>query len=204
MTALEDALQPAGDQRSFHGPGAPDGKIVDFWRWGFSNLLTNTTRGVFADWMVARLLGLSTPQRVEWDACDLVTPEGVRIEVKSGSYRQVWHKGHPPSKIVFSGLRARPWSADTGYSPAPSCNAHLYVFCVQTETDLARWDAFDLNQWRFYVLRNDEVAKLNQASIGLATLRRLAKEMDAPTFQARMLREIAELSTAAGVNFPSI
>ncbi|KAA0597206.1 hypothetical protein J2848_000350 [Azospirillum lipoferum] len=196
---LEDALRSADEHRGFHGAGAPTGTITDFWRWAYSDLMSNTTRGVFAEWMVARLLGLSTPQRFEWDACDLVTPEGVRIEVKCGAYRQRWHTHHPSSRIVFSGLRARTWSADTGiFTSKRSFNADLYVFCVQTETDMARWDAFDLDQWRFYLLRRDEVMKLNQDSVGLVTLRRLAEEREAIVLRARINREIVNIKYKSG------
>lgn len=202
----EDALRLAGDQRAFHGPGAPTGVIADFWRWAFSDLLVNTTRGVFAEWMVARLLDIPlAPDRVEWDAYDLVTPEGVKIEVKCGSYRQRWHTHHPSSKIIFSGLRARTWSAETGlFADERSYNSDFYVFCVQTETDASRWDAFDLSQWRFYVLRRDAVVKLNQDSVGLVTLRRMAPEMDAPAFQVAMSQEIAILSATGKIEQPPI
>ncbi|MEI7607773.1 MAG: hypothetical protein WCJ64_10355 [Rhodospirillaceae bacterium] len=182
-----------GSERTLHGPGAPGGTIVDFWRWAFTDILVNTTRGVFAEWLVAQLLEIPmSSDRVEWDTCDLITPEGVRIEVKSGAYRQKWHTNHPVSKIIFSGLRARVWSADTGlYSAEQSFNADIYAFCVQIQTDMQKWDAFDLNQWRFYALRKADIERLNQNSIGLATLRRLTDEMDAPAFQERMRRELA-------------
>lgn len=147
MTSGDDAALSASKHRqALHGHDAPAGTIVDFWRWAYSDLMGNTTRGVFAEWLVARLLDLPATARVEWDACDLVTPEGVRIEVKCGAYRQRWHSHHPVSKIVFTGLRARSWSPDGGYSPAPSFNADLYAFCVQTQIDIARWDALDLSQ----------------------------------------------------------
>lgn len=199
MALLDNAAAcSAGEGRGFQGLGAPSGTIVDFWRWAFSDLLVNTTRGVFAEWMVARLLGIPLPpDRVEWDAYDLVTPEGVKIEVKCGSYRQRWHTHHPTSKIIFTGLRARTLSADTGlFTNERSFNSDIYVFTIQTETDISRWDAFDLSQWRFFVLRRDQVVKLNQDSVGLVTLRRLAGEMDAPAFRSRMTQEVAALSTS--------
>ena len=202
MALKDEVLRRTGDQRAFHGPGAPTGVIVDFWRWAFSDLLVNTTRGVFAEWMVARLLDIPlAPDRGGWDAHDLITPEEVKIEVKCGSYRQRWHTHHPSSKIIFSGLRARTWSAETGlFAAERSYNSDLYVFCVQTETDASKWDAFDLNQWRFYVLRRDAVVKLNQDSVGLVTLRRMAPEMDAPAFRSVMLKEIAAAAAEAMVS----
>ena len=73
------------------------GTLGDFWRWAMSDLLSNGTRGVFAEYIVGKLLGadFSSP-RLEWDAYDLLY-EGHRIEVKSSSYIQTWHttNNHP-------------------------------------------------------------------------------------------------------------
>ena len=33
---------------------------LDFWRWGTSDLITNTTRGVLVEYIVARALGTCT------------------------------------------------------------------------------------------------------------------------------------------------
>jgi hypothetical protein len=38
--------------------------VSDFWRWGFSNLTDNTTRGVLAEFLVASALGRWHSQRV--------------------------------------------------------------------------------------------------------------------------------------------
>ncbi|MHB0998540.1 MAG: hypothetical protein ACYC27_04775 [Armatimonadota bacterium] len=77
--------------------------VLDFWKWAFSGLKANNIRGIFAEWMVAKLLGLDVPIRDSWAECDLITPDGIKIEVKTSAYLQVWQqKGL--SKISFSGL----------------------------------------------------------------------------------------------------
>ena len=59
---------------------------LDFWRWPASDLTNNALRGVLAEYIVALALRLTKSTRVEWDAPDLVTPSGVKIEVESAVY----------------------------------------------------------------------------------------------------------------------
>jgi hypothetical protein len=50
--------------------------LLDFWRWSLSDLVSNATRGLIAEFIVANALGISTTDRVrdEWGAFDLQTP----------------------------------------------------------------------------------------------------------------------------------
>lgn len=177
---------------ALHGPGAPTGTALDFWRWAYPDILTNSTRGVFAEWLVAQILNIPLLPRVEWDVCDLRTPCGVRIEVKSGARRQSWHTpSHAPSKVVFSGLRALPGTAEVRSGKEQTYNADLYVFAVHTEIDLQRWDAFDMAQWKFFILPNAALSALGQSSMGLSTLERLASAMDAVAFREYARRLIS-------------
>jgi len=58
--------------------------LMDFWRWSTSDILSNATRGRFAEFIVGTAIGLN-PENVrdEWDAYDLKTEEGIKIEVKT-------------------------------------------------------------------------------------------------------------------------
>src|SRR5688500_3044284 len=70
-----------------------DLSVLDFWRWSASDLLSNATRGRFAEFIVAHALGISFDEiRDEWGAFDLLTPQGIKVEVKSASYIQSWHQ----------------------------------------------------------------------------------------------------------------
>jgi hypothetical protein len=61
--------------------------LHDFWRWNESDLLSNATRGVLAEFLVATAIGIDIRKcREEWAAYDLETPEGIKIEVKSAAY----------------------------------------------------------------------------------------------------------------------
>lgn len=67
------------------------------------------------------------------------------------------------------------------------CGADIYVFCTQIEQDSERWNALDLNQWRFYLLTKSEMEQLNQKSLSLGVLARMCPEMTADEFQARAM-----------------
>ena len=156
--------------------------MLDFWRWGFSDLLCNDIRGVFGEWMVARLLGIDSPPRDSWAPCDLVTPSGMRIEVKTTAYLQVWNP-QPSKTLTFSGLKGRTWTLATGYSATATFNADLYVFCLQTETDVARWNALDLAQWRFFTQTREQLESRGCRSITLSALRKITPELTAVELQ---------------------
>jgi len=154
-------------------PSPPQATVLDFWQWAFSDLRANDVRGVFAEWLVAKLLDidLSTCVRDSWGGCDLATSEGIRIEVKTSAYLQAWQQKRP-SQISFGRLKGRRWDPMKGYAPEATLNADFYVFCIQTEQDAARWDALDLEQWRFVLLTREQVGELGGKSVSLPRLLR--------------------------------
>ncbi len=178
------------------GANIPDATMLDFWRWAFSDLRANSLRGVLAEWIVAKLLGINPidpPVRDPWGEFDLRTPEGVAIEVKASAYLQSWME-LGTSKIVFGGLKGQTWSPQAGYSGTATYNAQLYVFCVQTERDPARWNALDVAQWRFYLATRTQLAALNIRAITLPTVQALGKELTAAELPQEAWRIIRELS----------
>ena len=76
--------------------------LLDFWRWSVSDILSNATRGRFAEFIVGTAIGLNPEDlRDEWDAYDLTTVDGIKIEVKSAAYIQTWNQ-KKISNISFS------------------------------------------------------------------------------------------------------
>ena len=148
-----------------------DATVSDFWRFAMSDLRMNNTRGYLAEFLVAKAVATTAP-RVEWDAYDVLTPDGIKIEVKSSAYLQVWDQARL-SRIEFTGLARRRWSSEGGRSPRATHNADVYVFCVQTAQSHDRYNLLDLAQWEFYVLPGEEVVGLGQQSVGLASIRGL-------------------------------
>lgn len=146
--------------------------VGDFWSYAMSDLRVNNVRGYLAEFLVARAVG-ATGSRVEWDAYDVLAPGGIKIEVKSSAYLQVWDQWRP-SRIVFTGLTGRTWTPQTGESPEASYNADVYVFCVHTAQDHADYDPLDVDQWEFYVSSRAAVEGLGQKAVSLAALRTIA------------------------------
>src|SRR5512145_163164 len=67
--------------------------LLGFWQWSTSDLVSNVTRGRLAEYIVARALGVDMDGvRDEWAAFDLVTPSGIKIEVKSAAFVQSWNQ----------------------------------------------------------------------------------------------------------------
>lgn len=150
--------------------GVAGALVVDFWRFAMSDLRMNNIRGYLAEYLVARAVG-ATGTRVEWDAYDVLAPDGTRIEVKSSAYLQVWEQ-RKLSRISFSGLRGRTWDR-YGVAPEATYNADVYVFCVQSATSHDNYDPLDVEQWQFYVLSRQVIEATGYHSIGLPAIQAL-------------------------------
>jgi hypothetical protein len=172
------------------GPGAPatPATAMEFWRWAFSDLRQNALRGIFAEWVVARIAGLQTDCRNPWDDCDFVTASGLRIEVKAAAYRQAWHdETSALTKIVFSGLHGRRLEG-AAYAAESTYNADLYIFCVLDNRSLA-CDPFDLRNWQFWLMSAERLARPTpnsdqRRSISLASVIREGSECNAADLKA--------------------
>ena len=128
-------------------------KLLDFWRFSSSDLVSNSTRGVLAEFIVACALGVDLDTvRDEWGAYDLSTTEGITVEVKSAAYIQSWHQ-KALSPIKFRIPKTQAWNADTGvYELERRRQAQVYVFALLAHTDKPTIDPLNVNQWKFYVL----------------------------------------------------
>ena len=169
------AITPERKQghEAFHNRGSPKAfTIQDFWRWSTSDLLSNTTRGVLAEFLVATDLGVAIGVRAEWDPYDLTTRDGITVEVKSAAYLQSWYQERH-SSVSFGIRRTRAWDAGTNsYAEVRRRQAEVYVFCLLAHRDQATVDPLDVGQWRFWVLRTrvlDEVMG-DQAGLSLSRL----------------------------------
>jgi hypothetical protein len=152
--------------------------LLDFWRWSVSDILSNATRGRFAEFIVGTAVGLNPENlRDEWDAYDLTTEDGIKIEVKSAAYIQSWNQRNF-STISFSIKPARYWDAETNMQRGePKRHADLYVFCHLKHKDQETIDPLKMEQWDFYVLptyRLDNYER-SQSSITINSLRKLTK-----------------------------
>jgi hypothetical protein len=160
--------------------GLSDLTLGDFWSWAYSDLLTNATRSVFGEFLVAVALGLTDTPRVAWDVADFRYREKL-IEVKTSGYLQSWSVAAKrlPSRIVYSVAKTHPWelSAPTWESELRR-PADCYVFCLYTETEhaAAHPNVHDVSRWVFYVLATSLVDQRwgDQKSVGLAQIQAVA------------------------------
>lgn len=157
---------------AFHQSAASlDFNVLDFWRWSSSDLLSNALRGVLAEFIIAKAICINTAcVRTEWDACDLRTQDGRRIEVKSAAYLQSWDQ-KKLSTIQFDIAPKYGWDAQTNQTSTDLCrHADVYVFCLLAHQDKATVDPLNLDQWTFYVLPasilNERCGKQKKISLG--------------------------------------
>jgi hypothetical protein len=142
----------------------------EFWEWAYDDLLANTTRGVLAEYIVAKALGTLAKKRVEWDKYDLRV-DGFGVEVKSAAYVQSW--GTRPSTISFGIGPTMGWDASTDtYAASAGRCADVYVFCLLKGEDREHINPLNVAQWTFYVLPTSVLNRqvLEQKTIRLGPL----------------------------------
>lgn len=150
------ALRPirlTGQERFQIGEEKLPFSVYGFWQWVMSDLVSNTARGVLAEYIVARALNIvDEGARQEWVAYDLLTPDGIKVEVKSSAYLQTW-KQKDYSKPSFSIAPAKGWDPEEEVErERVERYADVYVFALLAHKDKLTVDPLDIEQWVFYVL----------------------------------------------------
>jgi hypothetical protein len=145
--------------------------VADFWRWAFSDLRDNTTRGILAEFLVAQAVGDKRGMRIGWDNFDAQAPDGTTIEVKCSAFLQSWtQKQH--SDLVFGRLSAREFDAARNeYSVDTRVRADVFVFAVQIQRDPAAYDMLDLGHWEFWVIDADTIRETAGKTVGIKWVR---------------------------------
>lgn len=151
--------------------------VLDYWKWAHSCLMDNAERGAFAEYLVACAIGGKGTGRVNWDKYDLVSEEGITVEVKTSAYLQTWGQ-NKLSAIRFGIPKTHGYNPnDNTYESDMKRQAQVYVFCVHAETEQEKVNVLDTTQWKFYVLASkvlDESKDYADASsIGLGPLLKL-------------------------------
>lgn len=162
-----EAFQHAGTELRFN--------LLSFWQWSASDLVSNTMRGVLAEYLVAQALAAAQGIREEWASYDLRTPEGITVEVKSAAYIQSWHQERL-SRISFLCPKTRAWDPHTGaYEAEPRRQAQVYVFALLAHQNQATLDPLNVDQWEFYVVPTAvlDARERSQHSITLPSLKAL-------------------------------
>lgn len=159
---------------SFHFESRPTSfALLQFWKWAASDLTNNALRGLLAEFIVATVLDRANGVRIEWDAYDILSPTGQKVEVKSAAYIQSW-KQKTLSSIRFDIRPTQGWNTTTNEYEEAKRQANVYVFALLAHLEQQSIDPLNLNQWVFYVLRASKLNKLgSQKSIALSRLRKL-------------------------------
>ena len=149
--------------------------LLEYWAWAHSHIVSNSERGILAEYLVRCAVHAPSPCRIEWDAVDVISPEGIRIEVKSSAYLQTW-KQEKLSRIQFDIAPKNAWdSVENSYASQRIRSADVYVFCCLNSKDPDTANPMDLAQWEFYVLATSVLNELvpKQKSISLTSLQKL-------------------------------
>lgn len=166
-------------QEHFHNKGKIlSAKLINFWQWADSDLLSNALRGRLAEYLVALDIGITDGVRTEWIASDLKTKDGITIEVKSAAYIQSWRQKRP-SVISFDIKPSLGWDPDTSeFGAEKKRHSDVYVFALLREQNKNNIDPLDISQWKFFVLSAKVLdGRLGaQKSIRLSALIRLEPE----------------------------
>ena len=171
---MQTKLKTGQEQFIFNNEKLPL-NILSFWQQSSSELLGNALRGILAEFIVASTIDILDKPREEWDAYDLKSKNGLKIEIKSSSYLQSWEQTKL-SKIIFG---IQPTSsldyATNKRSTIKIRQSDIYIFCVLSHKNKNTVNPLNLNQWDFYILEtkilNEKVK--TQKSITLSSLLKL-------------------------------
>jgi hypothetical protein len=160
--------------------------VGDFWSWAYSDIVCNTTRPIFAEFLVGYALGATKLPRIAWDHVDLYYRDK-KIEVKSSAFIQRWRQ-EKLWNVDFDIGKKKPWYARTNTWGAEAIrSADCYVFSVYPDKDLTKLndseivnrEMLDVSKWQFLVLPTDEIEndpRLNkQGKISLSPLEKKCK-----------------------------
>jgi len=152
--------------------------LLDFWRWSASDIVSNATRGILAEYLVASAIGAAGGTREEWAMWDLTAPDGTRLEIKSAAYVQTWQQERL-SKVSFGCAKTQAYDPLTNQPQGEPCrHADVYVFALLQHEDQATLDPLNVSQWAFFIVPTASLdgRTRSQHSITVPSLRTLVGE----------------------------
>jgi hypothetical protein len=166
----------SGEEKFRDGSNNLDFNLLSFWQWSSSDIVSNSTRGILAEYIVGKALEcIKEDIRDEWGAYDLKTQAGVRIEVKSAAYVQSWQQSRL-SNITFNVPKTMGWDRETNKRDTKKKRqADVYVFALLFHKDKKTVNPLDISQWEFFVLPTKvlDERERSQHSITLPSLKKL-------------------------------
>jgi hypothetical protein len=175
--------------------------LEDFWIWAFSDLLANTVRNSFAEFMVGFALGRLNTPRPGQEAGNFIYREK-RVEVRAAAYTQSQPQ-KKKSKINFDINIRKDQTAQKPAIPGKLRGSDCYVFSLFTFDDFdnkeaARNALIDTTYWNFYVMKTAKIDELlkRQKTVGVTWLS--TNCTDGPTHFTDLKRQIDKI-----LGFPS-
>ena len=179
----------AGTEHLISDGGITEFSMLNFWQWGYSNLLQNIQRGAFAEFIVHCALksgGVAIPDErcTTTQPYDLDGPiiqssgKASRLEVKSAAFVQLWEIKHPERANFSIAPAIEPDSSgDYADGATKQRNNDIYIFAVYMATN-RECNILDLSWWEFYVVPTyridaDPVLR-SQKTISLSCVKKLA------------------------------
>lgn len=171
-----EAKRRQGDEKFHDAERLLGFDLKDFWQWSASDVISNTTRGILAEYLVSQAVGVAEGVREEWAPYDIKATDGTCIEVKSAAYLQSWHQDRL-SKILFNAPKTQAWDPAAGsWSKEIRRQADVYVFCLLAHREQDTLDPLDVSQWQFFVVLTTvlDACLEDRKGISLSLLRDLA------------------------------
>ena len=157
--------------------------VLEFWRYAYGQL--EGLSGTVAEFLVARALGIEKAENVNyWTAYDMAY-RNKRIEVKATSYVHPWNTSISkvrnfsiePTNNSYWGIN----TDDVNGGKSLSRQSEIYVFCLNSNTDIQNNDPLKVDDWIFYVIPTYEINNYckdnpEQKKISLNVVKRLAQK----------------------------
>jgi len=163
--------------------------LADYWAWAHSDIISNSERGRFAEYLVSLAMNCADGVSDSWSAYDILSPESIKVEVKASAYLQTWAQKEL-STILFSIRQSHAYDYETNLLDEEiKRQSDVYVFCVETCKDQSIVDPLDLDQWRFYPVAT-RILNENFGDRKTLTLNTLEKLGIAPCIFSELRNEI--------------
>ena len=135
---------------NFTDKGIPIGlSIKDFWQFQYSNLWD--MQEYIAEFLVAKALGLNTPQNCNgWTLWDILY-KNKRVEIKTTAYYHSWRTdGKVSNQRVFGITKA--YSKYKDPTSEYKRQNDIYIFCLNLGNTKENSNPLHLENWEFYVV----------------------------------------------------
>lgn len=160
-------VEKLNGNEEFKNIGNKKFSVLDFWRYGFSNLNSNVLRGALAEFIIENALRNNDQLDVRnpWGDFDVLSSSNKKIEVKCSSYIQDWDQ-NDFSRIIWTGLKAKNiyWSDAVSKFPKDSkeYKSDIYILSLLKHKDHNTLDILDMKQWCFWVLTKDKIKEITK------------------------------------------